>query len=145
MGRTVGPRVADALRFIGIALADLPPDTDPMLALMAEAVPEMERSSGYRRSVEASTSAGPIEATLLGEGRPVMLTGDRGVVDEVAASLAAHGFLAIAANIDVLHEAEDVEAIADAAAIDDEIALVRLDAPGVNAAGYTTAILRSLS
>ena len=107
VGRTVGPRVVDGLRYagrvlkprLGIELADGTIDAMMEEASFSNQVRELESSVGYRRTEEVRGPACPLTVHAQGEGpRVVMLPAlGRGAADfdDLASRLARAGYLAI--------------------------------------------------
>lgn len=101
IGRTVGPRIMDALTFLGRALREAQPDREPdrEVAAVVAAVRGAHDRVGHRRTTTVVGPAGPIEVREYGDGRPVVMIPSlgRGATDfdDLARRLARAGYHAI--------------------------------------------------
>ncbi len=102
IGASLGGRVADALRFVGRALAgDLEDDPaeDPMLAGFAGLIRQQEDAGGYRRTELVDGPDGPLEVHVQGQGPAVVLVPSLGRAaadfDALGARLARAGYQAV--------------------------------------------------
>jgi S-formylglutathione hydrolase len=102
LGSSLPGRFADALRFVGRALAALDqpePELDPALAAMAEFLSPAEATTGYRRTELIGGPDGPLEVRIQGEGPAVLMIPSlgRGAADfdVLAARLARAGYQAV--------------------------------------------------
>ena len=97
VGRSLGPRVVDALRFVGRSLT--PPEPDPEVEMVSEFMQVSHESSGFRRSRLVDGPKGPIEVWEYGDGEPVLMLPSlgRGAADfdDLARRLAKAGYHAI--------------------------------------------------
>ena len=104
VGPTVGPRVVDALRFIGKAIKPEAPAFESIDAMVevetfANQVRELELAAGYRSTERIEGPACPLTVHLQGEGQPIVLLPalGRGADDfsALADRLAASGYRVI--------------------------------------------------
>ncbi|MEM7139887.1 MAG: alpha/beta hydrolase [Actinomycetota bacterium] len=97
VGRSLGPRVVEALRFLGRSLRDATPD--PMLDMIEAGMEEQHLASGMKRETVIDGPAGPIQVWEYGSGEPVLLIPSlgRGAADfeDLARRLAYAGYHAI--------------------------------------------------
>lgn len=98
LGPSLGPRFADALRFVGRSLRALDaPPAEEVPPWFVEWVDGQAAVRGYRRTVTVDGPAGPIEVRLRGEGSLVVLLPSlgRGASDfaALAARLSRAGYL----------------------------------------------------
>ncbi|MFX3681237.1 MAG: alpha/beta fold hydrolase [Candidatus Hopanoidivoransaceae bacterium] len=98
VGRTLGPRTVDALRFLGRSL-EADPTPDPEVAAIATMADSAHTASGLRRTTTVAGPAGPIEVHEYGDGEPVLMLPSlgRGAADfdDLARRLARAGYHAI--------------------------------------------------
>ena len=97
VGRSLGPRTVDALRFIGRSLKESGPD--PEVDFLTDLRKDGHEASGLRRSRVIQGPAGPIEVKEYGDGEPVLLIPSLGRgaddFDDLAKRLAGAGYHAI--------------------------------------------------
>jgi pimeloyl-ACP methyl ester carboxylesterase len=97
VGRTLGPRVADALGFVGRSLSD--DAADPVLDVITAGLQDVHEAGGFRRQRTVEGPAGPIDVWEYGEGAPVVMLPSlgRGAADfdDLARRLARAGYHAI--------------------------------------------------
>ncbi len=97
VGRTLGPRIVDALTFIGRSLGDHA--ADPVLDVITAGLQDVHEAGGFRRRTMIDGPAGSIEVWEYGEGPPVVMVPSLGRgasdFDDLARRLARAGYHAI--------------------------------------------------
>jgi pimeloyl-ACP methyl ester carboxylesterase len=97
VGRTLGPRMIDALGFVGRSLSER--GSDPELEVITAGMQDVHEAGGFRRSTTVEGPAGPIEVWEYGDGPPVVMLPSLGRgasdFDDLAQRLARAGYHAI--------------------------------------------------
>jgi pimeloyl-ACP methyl ester carboxylesterase len=97
IGRTLGPRILDALGFLGRSLREN--ESDPEVEMISQLLAGSHERSGFRRKTMVAGPAGPIEVFEYGDGPAVLMIPSlgRGAADfeDLAHRLALAGYHAI--------------------------------------------------